>query len=297
MKTMGGTTRILFADDHQIVREGLSRLIGREDGLMIVAEAENGLEAVRLAQELHPDLAILDLRMPVMDGAAAAKEILGADPTAKILLLTSFATAAEVKVALDAGVLGAVVKDSSSETLIEAIRATARGEKFVSWRRLALPDIRDVRDESAGLSVSRRFFRPEGEPADLGALRCGELLIVELAITADDTRTLSDLVVEDLFAGAFEPVHGALPEFFAVKRGGTNEVPASAWVMRSDARDDRMLVFSKKFTLERGHEAKFRYQVRVVSAGEFVLPGPSVEGMYHPALRARRIPGRIVVRH
>jgi len=132
VKTMGGTTRILFADDHQIVREGLSRLIGREDGLMIVAEAENGLEAVRLAQELHPDLAILDLRMPVMDGAAAAKEILGADPTAKILLLTSFATAAEVKVALDAGVLGAVVKDSSSETLIEAIRATARGEKFVS---------------------------------------------------------------------------------------------------------------------------------------------------------------------
>ena len=132
MKTMGGTTRILFADDHQIVREGLSRLIGREDGLMIVAEAENGLEAVRLAQELHPDLAILDLRMPVMDGAAAAKEILGAGPTAKILLLTSFATAAEVKVALDAGVLGAVVKDSSSETLIEAIRATARGEKFVS---------------------------------------------------------------------------------------------------------------------------------------------------------------------
>lgn len=132
MKTMGGTTRILFADDHQIVREGLSRLIGREDGLMIVAEAENGLEAVRLAQELHPDLAILDLRMPVMDGAAAAKEILGADPAAKILLLTSFATAAEVKVALDAGVLGAVVKDSSSETLIEAIRATARGEKFVS---------------------------------------------------------------------------------------------------------------------------------------------------------------------
>ena len=138
MKTMGGTTRILFADDHQIVREGLSRLIGREDGLMIVAEAENGLEAVRLAQELHPDLAILDLRMPVMDGAAAAKEILGADPSAKILLLTSFATAAEVKVALDAGVLGAVVKDSSSETLMEAIRATARGEKFVS------PEIADI---------------------------------------------------------------------------------------------------------------------------------------------------------
>ena len=197
------------------------------------------------------------------------------------------------------------------------------GEKFVSWRRLELPAIGDVRDESAGISVSRRFFGPEGEPADLSALRCGELLIVELAISADDTRTLNDLVVEDLFAGAFEPVHGALPTDVVSKigRGGgfsetpllghplrglsslggyalpSGEVPASAWVMRSDARDDRMLVFSKKFTLEKGHEAKFRYQVRVVSAGEFVLPGPSVEGMYHPALHARRVPGRIVVRH
>ena len=132
MKAKGDTTRILFADDHQIVREGLRRLIDREDGLKIVAEAENGLEAMRLAQELHPDLVILDLRMPVMDGATAAKEILGADPGTKILLLTSFATAAEIKVALDAGALGAVVKDCSSETLIEAIRATARGEKFVS---------------------------------------------------------------------------------------------------------------------------------------------------------------------
>ena len=184
-----------------------------------------------------------------------------------------------------------------------------RGEKFVSWRRLELPAIGDVRDESAGISVSRRFFGPEGEPADLSALRCGELLIVELAITADDTRTLNDLVVEDLFAGAFEPVHGALPTDVVsnIERGGGGasgvralpggEVPASAWVMRSDARDDRMLVFSKKFTLEKGHEAKFRYQVRVVSAGEFVLPGPSVEGMYHPAQHARRGPGRIVVRH
>ncbi len=132
MTTNGHTTRILFADDHQIVREGLTRLIDREEGLKIVAEAENGLEAVRLARELAPDLIVLDLRMPAMDGAAAAREILGFAPDAKILLLTSFATAAEVKVALDAGVLGAVVKDSTSETLIEAIRATARGEKYVS---------------------------------------------------------------------------------------------------------------------------------------------------------------------
>ena len=132
MRSGRKTTKILFADDHQIVREGLIRLIDREDDLEIVSEAENGLEAVRLAAESAPDLVILDLRMPVMDGATAAAKILAANPDAKILLLTSFATAAEVKLALEAGVLGAVVKDSPSETIIKAIRATVRGEKFVS---------------------------------------------------------------------------------------------------------------------------------------------------------------------
>ena len=132
MKSGHKTTKILFADDHQIVREGLIRLIDREDDLEIVSEAENGREAVRLAAERAPDLVILDLRMPVMDGATAAKEILAGNPDAKILLLTSFATAAEVKLALESGVLGAVVKDSPSETIIKAIRATLRGERFVS---------------------------------------------------------------------------------------------------------------------------------------------------------------------
>ena len=170
-----------------------------------------------------------------------------------------------------------------------------KGEKFVSWRKLELPDPRDVRDESNGIGIERRFFDAEGQPADLGALRRGQMLIAELTLTVDDTRVLNDLVVEDLFAGAFEPVHGALPASFALPPGD-RAIPQAEWVMRSDARDDRMLVFSKKFKLEKGREAKFRYPVRVVSAGDFVLPGPSVEGMYHPALRARRIPGRIVVR-
>lgn len=134
-------TKILFADDHQIVREGLARLIDREEDLKIVAEAENGIEAVRLARELKPDVAILDLRMPMKDGAAAASEILKEWPGAKIMLLTSFTTAAEIKVALDAGVMGAVVKDCSSETLIAAIRSVARGEKFIS------PEIASIIEE------------------------------------------------------------------------------------------------------------------------------------------------------
>ena len=165
----------------------------------------------------------------------------------------------------------------------------------MSWRKLTLPDPRDVRDESNGIAIERRFFDAEGNPVDLGSLRRGQLLIVELSITTYDTRYLNDLVVEDLFAAAFEPVHGALPASFTLPPGD-KAIPHADWVMRSDARDDRMLVFSKKFKLEKGREAKFRYPVRVVSAGDFVLPGPSVEGMYHPALRARRIPGRVMVR-
>lgn len=132
MKAKRGKIGILFADDHQIVREGFVRLVGREADMKIVGEAENGLEAVRLAIELKPDVTVLDLRMPLKDGATAAAEILAARPGAKIMLLTSFATAAEVKAAIDAGVMGAVVKDCTSETLIKAIRRIVRGEKFIS---------------------------------------------------------------------------------------------------------------------------------------------------------------------
>lgn len=124
--------KILFADDHQIVREGLARLIDREKDLKIVAEADNGRDAVRLAKEIKPDLIVLDLKMPVMDGTTAAIEILKGNSNAKILILTSFTTSTEIKTALDAGVLSAVVKDCSSRTLIDALRHTAQGEKIIS---------------------------------------------------------------------------------------------------------------------------------------------------------------------
>ncbi len=159
------------------------------------------------------------------------------------------------------------------------------GERFVAWTRLSLPKPEEVRDEDRGISIARRFLLPEGGEADMKNLRCGDMLMVELSLKVGDTRELSDLVVEDLFPGCFEPVHGA---------AGSSSSP-SPWVMRSDARDDRMLVFSKKFTLARGEEATFVYPVRVVSAGEYVVPGTSVEAMYNPELRSRRAPSRVAV--
>ncbi len=180
------------------------------------------------------------------------------------------------------------------------------GEKFVVWHKLSLPKPRDVKDESRGISIVRRYLTPEGGEADLSNLSLGEMLIAELAIKVDDTRELSDLVIEDLFPACFEPVHGGLvPKRANAEpsdpRGANEGTSAHAlvqdrWVMRSDARDDRMLVFSKKFTLAKGAEATFRYPVRVVSAGDYILPGPSVEAMYHPDLHARRAPDRISVK-
>ena len=163
------------------------------------------------------------------------------------------------------------------------------GEKFVAWRKLTLPDVSEVKDEASGIRISRQFLTPEGTPIVTNEFRRGAMVVVELTLTSDDSRDLSDLVIEDLFAGAFEPIHAS--------QSLVPDACSRDWVMRSDARDDRMLVFSKRFHLEKGEHAVFRYPVRAVSSGVYALPGVSVEGMYHPALRARTRCDRIVVRH
>ena len=162
-------------------------------------------------------------------------------------------------------------------------RPAEPGAAFAVWRRLDLPRPEEVRDESNVIDVRREFRTLGGAPADLSNLRRGDLLVVELTLSAAESRWFSDLVVEDLFAAGLE---------YAGEEGDARP----NWVMRYDARDDRMLVFSKRFWMEKGNEVKFRYRVRAVTAGEFALPGVAVEAMYAPAVRARRAPGRVVVR-
>lgn len=157
------------------------------------------------------------------------------------------------------------------------------GERYVAWRRLELPRLEEAVAETNGISITRRFVRSDGSDAPLVRLAKGELLTVELRVGTDADRTLSDLVIEDLFPAGFEPV---------LAQGV--EAPKS-WVLRFDARDDRMLVYSRKFDLQKNDEAVFSYQVRVVSSGVFALPGAVVEGMYHPRLRACTGGGCVVV--
>ncbi len=123
--------RILLADDHQIVRQGLKALLERE-GFDVAAEASDGLEAVRLARDLQPDVAILDIAMPLLNGLDAAREVLKGSPRTKAILLTMHAEDHYVLEALRAGVSGYVLKTKAAGDLVQAIREVARGAIYLS---------------------------------------------------------------------------------------------------------------------------------------------------------------------
>jgi NarL family two-component system response regulator LiaR len=125
---MKGPIRVLIADDHRIVRKGLTVLLATERDIKVVGEAQDGLEAVEKAGSLQPDVVLMDLVMPRMDGIEATSKITEAHPKVKILVLTSFAADDKVFPAVKAGALGYLLKDSSPEELLEAIHRVHRGE-------------------------------------------------------------------------------------------------------------------------------------------------------------------------
>ncbi len=126
-----GTRRVLLADDHAIFRQGLKGLLERE-GFDVVAEAGDGREAVRLTQEIRPDVAILDLSMPFLDGADAAKEIAQISPETRTILLTMHSEEPYVVKALQSGLRGYVLKAQSAADLVGAIEEVVRGGIYLS---------------------------------------------------------------------------------------------------------------------------------------------------------------------
>jgi NarL family two-component system response regulator LiaR len=121
---MNGDIQVLIVDDHTVVRDGLQALITAEPGMQVVGSAADGVEAVRMARELNPDVILLDLVMPRMDGVQTILEIKKDNPEARILVLTSFAENHQVFSAIKSGAMGYLMKDTSSEELIQAIRDT-----------------------------------------------------------------------------------------------------------------------------------------------------------------------------
>jgi len=123
--------RILVADDHYIVRMGLVALVNTEPDMEVVAEAADGAQAIELFAKYSPDLALIDARMPVKTGFEATVEIRKRFPNASILMLTAYDGDADIRKALEAGVQGYVLKSSTGDKLIPALRAVAAGERWV----------------------------------------------------------------------------------------------------------------------------------------------------------------------
>ncbi len=124
--------RVLLADDHAIVRQGLRAILETAADIEVVGEAENGREAVNETIRLRPDVVLLDLAMPLLNGVEAARQIARAVPTARVLILSSYSDDEHLRSAVEAGVAGYLQKESSSDVLLESVRGTHRGEALFS---------------------------------------------------------------------------------------------------------------------------------------------------------------------
>lgn len=126
------TIRLLLVDDHPVVRAGLAGMLGAEADISVVGEAGDGSEAVTAAQALRPDVVLMDLRMPGLDGAAATEAILRAVPDTRVLVLTTYDSDNDIVRAVEAGATGYLLKDTPRARLTEAIRAASRGETVLA---------------------------------------------------------------------------------------------------------------------------------------------------------------------
>ena len=126
--------RVLLADDHRFILDGLEAMLAGEEGICVVATAQDGGVAVQLVKELRPDVVVIDLSMPGLDGIEATRQIKELHPAAQVVVLTDLADARTASRALNAGALGYVSKDSAVDELVQAIRNVATRKVFLSPR-------------------------------------------------------------------------------------------------------------------------------------------------------------------
>ncbi|RKQ84945.1 LuxR family two component transcriptional regulator [Solirubrobacter pauli] len=189
--------RVLLADDHGVIRDGLGRLIGGLEDVELVGTAADGAEAVEQAERLRPDVVLMDLDMPRVDGIEATRRILAAQQT-NVLVLTAFSDRPRILGALEAGACGYLLKDAASEDVAEGIRAAARGESPLDPRAArTVLSARSEPDPLAGLSQREREVLDalvEGLPNKLIARR---LEISEKTVKSHLTRIFRVLDVTD----------------------------------------------------------------------------------------------------
>jgi DNA-binding NarL/FixJ family response regulator len=163
--------RVVLADDHAVVRRGLAGLLESTDDLEVVGVARDGREAVDLVREHRPDVAVMDLQMPVLDGVEATRAIVAEDLGTEVLVLTSFSDHARIDAAVEAGAVGYLLKDAEPEVLLDGIRAVARGESPLDPRAAR----RLLSRASRGAAPSVGTTAPDLSPRETEVLR----LVVE----------------------------------------------------------------------------------------------------------------------
>jgi len=148
--------RILLADDHTLVRQGLRRILEEQPDWQVVAETGNGRDAVRLAADLQPDVVILDIGMPQLNGLEAARQIARRLPSARVLILSMHADEVHITKAVEAGASGYLVKDSADSELVKAVTAVAHGMSYFSPAAAAVL-LDEYRKSRAGRGATDRY--------------------------------------------------------------------------------------------------------------------------------------------
>jgi DNA-binding NarL/FixJ family response regulator len=198
------TARVLIVDDHPVVREGLRAVLAAEPGLEVAGECGRGDDAVRLAGELRPDVVLMDLRLPGLDGVEATARIVAAG-SANVLVLTTYDTDGDIVRALAAGATGYLLKDAPREELARAVRGAARGETF-----LAAPVAAKLvtRARTPSLALTPREVQVLGCLArGLSNPDCGrELHISETTVKSHVTRIFEKLGVSDRTAAVMAAI-------------------------------------------------------------------------------------------
>lgn len=178
---MGEIIRVLVVDDHPVVRRGIKSLLAEEEDIEVVGEAANGKDALKQVEKLHPDVVLMDLVMPEMNGVEAIQHISAAQPDVRILVMTSFAADDKVFPSIKAGALGYLLKDSDPEDLVRMIHQVYRGELSIH------PTI--------ARKVIQELNRPAEEPLTPDPLTAREIEILQLLAQGVENKEIARRLV------------------------------------------------------------------------------------------------------
>jgi DNA-binding NarL/FixJ family response regulator len=199
-------TRLLVADDHPVVRNGLCGIFDDDPEFEVVGEAGDGEEAVRLAMALTPDVVLMDLRMPRMDGASAIAELIRRGTPARVLVLTTFDSDREVLAAIEAGATGYLLKDAPRDELRRAVRAAASGEAVLSpsVAKTVLGQVRTPASQSETLTEREIEVLVLVARGATNRVAAGQLFVSEATVKAHLLHIYAKLGVNDRAAAVAE---------------------------------------------------------------------------------------------